>query len=103
MSDAPPIEWKIFQLNEYEWWMAPSAEALMEEAVKCYELPWNEIGDDGDPPHEINGEALDKICVEGFEEWRDCEVVRSWNATLREVLAYYISVGPKIRPVAFSE
>jgi hypothetical protein len=77
---------KIFQLNDYEFWIGPDLESCIAAAMK----EWGVTREDAiDDPAEIAGDALDKYTVNLDEN----EDPNGETITFREGLAREIAAG----------
>jgi hypothetical protein len=53
-----PATFKVYRLNDYEWWMATSLEEAIAAAMKETGLPRDEASDD---PYELSNEDLQRL------------------------------------------
>lgn len=83
---------KVFQLNDYEWYMAPTLEEAIDEAVRLTGLPRDEAADDD--ACEVTSEDMQRL---RFKE--DDGSVR----TFAEELTRRISAGAKTELFASTE
>lgn len=49
---------KVFKINDYDWWMAPTLEAAIEAAVQETGIPADELVED---PYELTPEAMQRL------------------------------------------
>ena len=50
---------RVFRLNDYEWWMAPTLEEAIAKAMAVFSLRADEVADDG--ARELTDEELDRF------------------------------------------
>lgn len=99
MPETPPmteaLPWRVFQLNDYEWWIARTLEEAIEDSMKQSGCPREEYED----AVEVSEEGLDRL---RFIE--DPELPKSkWiRRTFREELARRVASEFEPKPGLFA-
>lgn len=85
----------IFQLNDYEWWIGPSLEACVKQALE----DWKLTAEDGlEDPHELTDEELDRLI---FEDDDGTDERPNSKRTFRAELDIRMAAG-KVGPCIFA-
>ncbi len=58
---AAEVEMKVWQLNECDWWLAPSVGAAIDEAMKQSGLPFDELVPSPNYVHQLDGDDLRRL------------------------------------------
>lgn len=85
---------KIFQMNDCDWWMAPT----LEEAVRDVKETYGDEPEMWEDAHELTEAGLDKMQFTDFDDDGD-PIKRSF----REELQRRIAAGPKTEMFASTE
>ena len=78
--------YKVFQLNDVEWWMAPSLEEAITEAVRQTGLVREDVFDES-CAHELTDEELDKLVFDWgseFGKFNDPDYQHSFRKELKD-------------------
>ncbi len=92
----------VYQLNEFEWWMAPSLEAAIDCAMKTAYLAREDVTDE--TCHELTDAELDKLRFVDADEPGSEEPEEGWpSRSFREELNARIAAGCEAEMFATSE
>lgn len=89
---------KIFRMNEYEWWFAPTLEEAIQEAARQTGLDREELVDE-DYLEELSDEDMDRLIFVHEAEEDSSEL----KVTFREELRSRTSDGQTVGMFAASE
>ena len=72
---------KVFQLNDCDWWMAPTLEAAIEAAVQETGIPADELVED---PHELTAADMRRLWIMADDGARERTFAAELERRLRE-------------------
>lgn len=87
-------EWRVFRINDCEWWVARSLTDAINAAVREYDLPYEEVISE---PYELDSAKLDSC------KYYTTESRKGPFISFRERLAEIVAGGPKVGLFATTE